>query len=45
MGAVASLLYTSNYNDPNVIFQVIDSPFSSFENIACYFAKQSMNLP
>ena len=42
MGAVASILYTCSpdYNKkPIVDYQVLDSPFSSFETMAKYWAR------
>ena len=45
MGAVASLLYTEKNDDKSIRFQVVDSPFHSFESIAKYYAKKKMNIP
>jgi len=46
MGAVASLLYTSNEQlHDDIIFQVLDSPFCSFEAIAKHHANISYKLP
>lgn len=43
MGASASLLHTSR--NTGIAFQVIDSPFSSFEVIAKQWGKQILNIP
>lgn len=46
MGAVASLLYTSEEElHDDILFQVLDSPFCSFEAIAKHHASISYNLP
>lgn len=45
MGAVASILYTSKSTDKDVFFQVLDSPFSSFEAISLHHAKNIIGLP
>jgi len=34
MGATSALLYSLNYEPADVILQVVDSPFYSFEMIA-----------
>jgi alpha-beta hydrolase superfamily lysophospholipase len=47
MGAVASLLYTSamSTDKTDIAFQVLDSPFCSFESIAEHHAVASYKLP
>ena len=45
MGAVASLLYTSKLAPSDVVFQILDSPFSSFERIAMHHAREIMKFP
>lgn len=46
MGAVASLLYTSQKQMKHeIIFQVLDSPFCTFEAIAKHHANYSYKLP
>ena len=45
MGAVASLLYTSKRDTPDIVFQILDSPFSSFDKIVHHHAKEIMKFP
>lgn len=51
MGATACLLYSIKYEqsedikNQNVIFQVVDSPFVSFEKISLEMAKKFISMP
>jgi hypothetical protein len=45
MGATSALLYCLKYNPSDVILQVIDSPFYSFELIAFEIASKNVKAP
>ena len=45
MGAVSSILYTEKTPNKAVMFQILDSPFSSFEKISLHHAKNIIGLP
>lgn len=45
MGAVASLLYTAENPNSDVVFQILDSPFSSFDHIARHHAEEIFKFP
>jgi hypothetical protein len=51
MGATACLLYSIKYQQSpqlhhqNVIFQIVDSPFYSFERISLELAKKFISMP
>ena len=45
MGATSSLLYCLKYQPKDVILQVVDSPFYSFEMIAFEIAQKNVKAP
>ncbi len=45
MGATSSLLYCIKYKPTDVILQIIDSPFYSFEMIAFEIANKNVKAP
>ena len=45
MGATAALLYSLTHQPADVVLQVVDSPFYSFEMIASEIASKSVRAP
>ena len=45
MGAVATLLYSATYNPPDVSLLVLDSAFSSFEDVSKELTNKKTKLP
>lgn len=45
MGATSALLYCTKYKPTDVILQIIDSPFYSFEMIAFEIASKNVKAP
>ena len=45
MGATSSLLYCLKYEPADVVLQVVDSPFYSFEMIAFEIASKNVKAP
>jgi hypothetical protein len=45
MGATSALLYTIKYKPNDVLLQIVDSPFYSFEMIAFEIANRNVKAP
>lgn len=45
MGATSALLYCLRYRPEDVILQIVDSPFYSFEMIAFEIANKNVKAP
>ena len=45
MGASCSLNYTLDFKPGDIFLQVLDSPFSSFSEVALEIAKKRVNFP
>jgi len=45
MGAFASLAFTTSLATNNIILQILDSPFSNFEDVCKHRAKNYFKIP